>query len=146
MTACPECGATERLCEAQFHRFLALEYADADYGAVHHLTVAAYMLQHSRNLTAEGWLFERDLLQRFLEPDASPSRVRGEIGPRVDSGRRKFKIKSKDGRPLFDRPAWNSTIMNVRQDGPETYCSDILAWARAALVDSEHLRLERHGA
>ena len=76
MTACPECGAAETRCEAQFHRFLALEYSDAAYGAVHHLTVAAYMLQHSSKLTAEGWLFERDLLKRFLVVGASPSEVR----------------------------------------------------------------------
>ena len=113
---------------------------------MHHLTVAAYMVQHSSNLTTEGWLFERDLLKRFLEPDASPSRVRREIAPDVDSRRRNFKIKSMDGRPLFDRPAWQSTIMNVRCDRPETYCSDITAWARTTLVDSEQVRLEKHGA
>jgi hypothetical protein len=144
MTACPECGAPERLCEAQFHRFLALEYADAAYGAVHHLTVAAYMLQHSSNLTAEGWLFERDLLRRFLEWDASPSDVRRSMAAVVDGRRRAFKIKSPDGRPLFDRPAWHSTIMHVRHDEPGTYCSDIAAWARAALGDGEQVRLEKH--
>jgi hypothetical protein len=146
MTACPECGAPERQCEAQYHQFLALEYADAAYGAVHHLTVAAYMLQHSSNLTAEGWRFERELIKQFLEPGVSPSQVRRELAPDVDSRRRKFKIKSTDGRPLFDPPAWNSTIMNVRHNGPESYCSDITAWARATLVDSEQVRLENHEA
>jgi hypothetical protein len=56
------------------------------------------MLQHSSNLTAEGWLFERDLLKQFLELDASPSEVWRKIAPDVDSRRRVFKIKSKDGR------------------------------------------------
>jgi hypothetical protein len=146
VTACHECGVPERQCEARFHRFLALEYADAAYEAVHQLTVEAYMVQHSSHLTSEGWLFERDLLKRFLEPHALPARVRQEIAPDVDSRRRNFKIKSTDRRPLFDRPAWNSTIMNVCHDGPETYCSDITAWARATLVNSEQVRLEKHGA
>lgn len=146
MNACPDCGAVELQCEAQFHRFLALEYSDAAYGAVHHLTVAAYMLQHSSKLTAEGWLFERDLLKRFLETAASPSEMRRQIASDADSGRRTFKIRSKDGRPLFDRPAWKSTIMDVRDGGPQDYCSDVTNWARATLVDSEQVRLEKHEA
>lgn len=144
MTACPGCGTAELQCEARFHRFLALEYSDSAYGAVHHLTVATYMLQHSSKLTAEGWLFERDLLKRFLEMGASPSEVRRKIASDVDSGRRAFKIKSDDARPLFDRPAWKRTIMDVRHEGPQDYCSDITDWARATLVDSEQVRLEKH--
>jgi hypothetical protein len=142
--ACRECGAAELRCEAQFHKFLALEYSDAAYGAVHHLNVAAYMLQHSSKLTAEGWLVERDLLKRFLVVGASPSEARRKIASDVDSGRRAFTIRSNDGRPLFDRPAWSSTILNVRYDGPQNYCSDITDWARATLVDSEQVRLEKH--
>jgi hypothetical protein len=146
MTECPECSAPERRCEAQFHEFLALEYADAAYAAVHHLTVAAYMVQHSSKLTPEGWRFERELLRRFLEAGVSPSRVRREIAPEVDSRYRDFKIKSSDGQPLFDRPAWSRTIMHVRREAPETYCSDITAWARSTLVESEQVRLENYEA
>src|SRR6185369_4158225 len=61
---CPECGAAE--CEARYHDFLVKEFEDPGYGAVHHLTVATYMLQHSSALTKEGWLFERNLLREFL--------------------------------------------------------------------------------
>jgi len=146
MNTCPECGAPERQCEARFHEFLALEYADSAYGAVHHLTVAAYMVQHSSNLSEDGWRFERELLRRFLDEGISPSRLRRELASHVDSGRRTFKIKSSDERPLFDRPAWQKTIMDVRHVEPQVYCLDVAAWARAVLTDTEQLRLETHEA
>lgn len=46
---CQECGAlctVENNCVERFQRYMALEMTDAAYGEVHHLTVAAYMLQH----------------------------------------------------------------------------------------------------
>jgi hypothetical protein len=54
---CLECGATSKACESQFHEFLAKEFTDPKYWAVHHLTVSAYMIQHSSKLTPEGWLY-----------------------------------------------------------------------------------------
>ena len=66
MSNCPECGAPENLCQARFDEFLVLEFTDAGYGAVHHLTVAAFMVQHSSKMTPEGWRYERDLLREFL--------------------------------------------------------------------------------
>ncbi len=45
---CPECGALDNACETRFHEFLVKEFEEAGYGTVHHLTVTAYMLQHSR--------------------------------------------------------------------------------------------------
>ena len=66
---CPECGAPDSACEACFNECLVKEFEDAAYGVVHHLTVAAYMLQHSSKLTREGWLHERNLLREFLVED-----------------------------------------------------------------------------
>ena len=62
---CPECGAPAGKCESRYHECLVKEFSEPGYGAVHHLTVSAYMLQHSSKLTREGWLFERDLLNDF---------------------------------------------------------------------------------
>lgn len=146
MNTCPECGAPERRCEARFHEFLALEYADSAYGAVHHLTVAAYMVQHSSGLSREGWHFERELLQQFLDKGISPSRLRRELASHVDSGRRTFRIKSSNEGPLFDPPAWQKTILDVRDDEPHVYGLDVAAWARAVLTDTEQVRLETHEA
>ena len=71
--SCPECGAADNLCQSRFDEFLVLEFTDPGYGAVHHLTVTAYMLQHSSKLTREGWLHERELLREFLVENKPPA-------------------------------------------------------------------------
>ena len=132
---CPECGAHEKLCQSRFDEFLALEFSDADYGAVHHLTVATFMLQHSSRLTREGWQHERDLLREFLIEKKSPALIRKQNKNVVDSGKRSFKITSKTGKPVIEKSAWAQTILNVRTDNAEIYCADITAWAHAVLEE-----------
>lgn len=138
---CPECGAHDNLCQTRFDEFLVLEFTDMGYGAVHHLTVAAYMLQHSSKLTREGWLYERDLLREFLVENKPPAFIRKQNKDLVDSGKRKFKIKSKDGVPVINKSAWAKTILDVRTENGEIYCNDVTAWARSTLEEAEELRL-----
>ncbi|MFZ5856454.1 MAG: DUF5946 family protein [Chloroflexota bacterium] len=130
---CPECGATD--CKARFDECLALEFSDLRYGAVHNLTVATYMLQHSSQLSREGWLYERDLLREFIVEGKSPSVIRQQVKDSVDSGKRTFKFKSKDSKPVIHKSTWTRTILDVRTDDPKTYCADVNAWARAVLED-----------
>ena len=134
---CPECGAEN--CQARFDEFLVLEFTDAVYGAVHHLTVAAYMLQHSSKLTREGWLHMRWLLKEFLVENKSPAFIRKQNKDLVDSGKRKFKIASKDGRPVISKTTWTKTILDVQVDNAQVYCDDVTVWARSALKDVEGL-------
>ena len=58
--ACAECGAIidqEESCQEIFDRFLVLEFSDPEYGAVHFLTVACFMIQHRRYSDAAlGWI------------------------------------------------------------------------------------------
>lgn len=138
---CPECGAPDNACEARYHECLVKEFENPGYGAVHHLTVAAYMLQHSSKLTKEGWLFERNLLREFIIEEKAPAFIRKQNRDVVDSGKRQFKIKSRDGQPVISRTQWTKTIMNVRLDSVENYCADITAWAEAALADAEQENL-----
>jgi hypothetical protein len=142
---CPECGAAQAACEARFHEFLSLEFSDAGYGAVHHLTVATYMLQHSSQLTREGWLEMRRLLREFLVAGKSPVEVRARNGPDVDSGNRKWKIKAKDGLPKIGKTRWAKTICDVRTETAETYCADVVAWARSALEEAELIEVGQEG-
>jgi hypothetical protein len=114
-----------------------LEFEDAGYGAVHHLTVATYMLQHSSKLTREGWLHERELLIEFLVEKKPPAFIRKQNKDLVDSGKRKFKIKSKTGLPVINKSAWTKTILDVRSENAEVYCEDITAWARSVLEEAE---------
>jgi len=134
---CPECGAPDPLCKTRFDEFLVLEFTDAGYGAVHHLTVAAYMIQHSSKLTREGWLHERELLREFLDENRPPAFIRKQSKILVDSGKRKFKIKSKDGQPVLNKTRWTKTILDVRTENAEVYCEAVTAWARSALEEAE---------
>ena len=134
---CPECGAIDSLCKARFDECLALEFSDLRYGAVHNLTVATYMLQHSSQLSREGWLYERDLLREFIVDGKSPSVIRQQVKDSVDSGKRAFKFKSTDGKPVIHKSTWTRTILDVRTEDADTYCADVTAWARSVLEDVE---------
>jgi uncharacterized protein DUF5946 len=136
---CPECGAPDRLCQTRFDEFLILEFTDAGYDAVHHLTVATFMVQHSSRMTREGWLFELDLLRQFLVENKPPALIRKQIKDTVDSGKRTFKIKSKDGVPVINKSTWTKTILDVRAENAETYCQEIIAWARSVLKEAEKI-------
>jgi hypothetical protein len=138
---CPECGAPDLLCQTRFDEFLILEFTDPNYGAVHNLTVATYMLQHSSKLTRDGWLYERGLLRDFIVENKSPSIIRKQIKDAVDSGKRTFKIKSKTGVPVINKSAWRKTILDVRVENAEVYCEDITTWAKSVLEEAEELKV-----
>ena len=138
---CLDCGAPESTCETRFHEFLVKEFEEADYGAVHHLTVATYMLQHSSKLTREGWLHERELLREFLVENKPPAFIRKQNKDLVDSGKRKFKIKSRDGLPVINKTTWTKTILDVSAENAEIYCEDVTAWARSTLEDTQGLEV-----
>ena len=137
---CPECGAADTLCKTRFDEFLVLEFTDAGYGAVHHLTVAAYMLQHSSNLTEEGWRNMRDLLKEFLVDNKPPAFIRKQNKNLVDSGKRKFKIKSKTGQPVIDKTSWEKTILDVRTENADVYCTDVTMWAKSVLAEAVKIK------
>ena len=139
MDTCPECGASETACDARYNECLALEFSDPGYGAVHHLTVATYMLQHSSKLTREGWLEMRQLLHEFLDESKSPATIRKQNKDKVDSGKRQFKIKSKTGERIIAKSSWTKTICDVCTEDGERYCADVTEWARAVLAESWEL-------
>ena len=138
---CLDCGAPDNTCGTRFQEFLIKEFEEAGYGAVHHLTVATYMLQHSSRLTSEGWLFERELLREFLVENKSPEFIRKQNKDLVDSGKRTFKFKSKDGKPVIHKTTWMKTIFDVRTENAKVYCEDVTAWARSALDEVQGLEV-----
>jgi hypothetical protein len=142
MSQCAECGASDNLCQTRFDEFLVLEFTDPAYGAVHHLTVAAFMIQHSSRMTREGWLFERNLLKEFLVENKPPAFIRKQNKDFVDSGKRNFKIKSRTGLAVINKTTWTKTILDVRSENAEVYCEDITAWARSVLVEAEAISVE----
>ncbi len=138
---CPECGASDNWCQQRFDEFLVLEFTDPGYGAVHNLTVCTFMVQHSSRMSKEGWLYERDLLREFVVEKKSPDLIRQQIKNSVDSGKRTFQFKSKDGVPVINKTTWTRTILDVRVENPEVYCEDINAWARSVLEEVEELKV-----
>jgi hypothetical protein len=138
---CPECGATDNLCQSRFDEFLVLEFTDAGYGAVHNLTVCTFMVQHSSRMSREGWLYERDLLREFVVEKKSPSLIRQQIKSSVDSGKRTFKFKSNDGKPVIDKTTWKKTILDVRIESAGVYCEDVTDWARAVLEEAHTITI-----
>lgn len=139
MSNCPECGAPDQLCQQRFDEFLVLEFTDPAYGAVHHLTVATYMLQHSSKMSREGWLHERELLREFLVENKPPAYIRKQNKELVDSGKRTFTFKSRDGKPVIDKTSWTKTILDVRAEDAEVYCKDIIVWAKSSLEEAEKI-------
>ena len=142
MNSCPECGAQGNKCQARFEEYLVLEFTDPDYGVVHHLTVATFMLQHSSRMTGEGWLHERELLREFLVENKPPAYIRRQNKDLVDSGKRTFRFKSMDGKPVIRKTTWMKTILDVSAEKAEVYCSDITAWAFATLEEAYIVELE----
>lgn len=138
---CPECGAPENLCQMRFDEFLALEFTDPGYGAVHNLTVCTFMVQHSSRMSKEGWMYERELLREFIVEKRSPSLIRQQVKDSVDSGKRTFTFKSKDGVPVINKSTWTKTILDVRVETAEMYCEDINAWARSVLEEAKTIEI-----
>jgi hypothetical protein len=138
---CPECGAPDNACETRFYECLALEFQNPSYGAVHHLTVIAYTLQHSSQLTRAGWLHQRKLLRQFIVENKPPDLLRQQRKD-LDSGKRTFKIKSEDGKPVISKNEWTMTILNVRMENAKEYREDVRAWATSVLEDIESIKPE----
>ena len=136
---CPECGAIwseEDNCTARFQRFMALEMTDSAYWAVHHLTVAAYMLQHPRQLSLRGWQEMRNLLKRCVVEGVSPAAIRAQNRKIMDSVKREWSLKKG---PRLQLPAdfsWTLTILSVDDSTSEQYRQDIERWARQALEEA----------
>jgi hypothetical protein len=133
---CPECGTSEASCKERFDGFLVLEFTYAGFGSVHHLTVAAFMIQHSSRLTLEGWFHMRELLREFFVEYKSPVFILSQNRDLVDSGKRKFRIISKDGMPVIKKTMWAKTIVDVRVEIAEIYCADVIEWARTVMEEA----------
>lgn len=144
-THCPECGApltANEGCTQRFHHFLALEMTDPEYGAVHHLTVAAYMLQHPSQLSVQGWQAMRHLLEQFLgDENFTPAQARARNRRAVDSKNRSWSFTKGERLALPAWFAWSRTIMSVDDSTPPRYRKDIEAWARSVLAEAGAISL-----
>ncbi len=130
--SCPQCGAIG--CRERYGEILALEFEQPDvFGAVHHITVNCYNLQHPDTFTDEALTWMRSSLRAIVEEGLS--------GPDLlKMARKTFRgdvpVKRRtahDG--ALPRTKWSMTVMDVRTDSPEAYVEDIKAWAKSILSD-----------
>lgn len=125
MTAepCPWCGVAA--CRARFDECLALDFSDARYGAVHHLTAHTYALQHRTQTDEFEAVVARFLLDHLDGPPtpAAMAVVQGAAGGAVRVARR-------EPGPTPEEP-WATTVADVDTSSPEAYRSTVRAWAEA---------------
>ncbi len=159
MPTCPLCHASlppNQSCQDLFHQCLALEFEHPSaFGAVHHLTVLCYYLQHNL-YSRKGWLEGRRLLERFVREGASPAEVRRQEAPHLQSGQRSWRVTGIKNMPCGgnrtaseDLPgeklpgvealSWSRSIADLRLDDPQSYCERWSFNRRCTLVGSERL-------
>jgi Family of unknown function (DUF5946) len=134
---CPECGAQlpgDATCQGIFENFLALEFTDPAYGAVHFLTVSCFMIQHGR-YSDEGLAWIKGVLRAALEEGLSPEQIRRMAARDTGNQKRTWKVMRQEGVPPLPRINWSLTIADVDANYQDAtgYCAWIEKWARATL-------------
>jgi len=137
--ACAECGAEQPeggACRACFHALLAYEAErPAAFGAVHHLTVATYFLQHPAGYTPRALDAWHALVDDALGGRASVAELRERMGREFAGAAR---TREPGATPPTHWPArWPLSVRDVidpRQPLPEPdeYVARALRWAAAA--------------
>lgn len=140
---CPQCGAEYppgEGCRDRFDKCMAREFEEPNtFGAVHHLTVTCYMLQHN-TYARDAWLEARKMLAQFIQEDVTPAEMRQRKRSKFDSAQRTWSVTKGAKLLEFDTIAWSRTIASVRLEDAETYCSDVRLWAVSVLEGTERLR------
>jgi hypothetical protein len=146
MLKSPQCGAefpADEPCQQRFNRCMALEYENpTTFGAVHHLTVVCYMLQHNA-YSRDAWLEARSMVARFIWDGVTPAEMRRQNRSRFDNGHRVWRVTRGAKLLEFDTIIWTRTIADVRLDDPKVYCADVTRWAASVLTDTELLLGEK---
>jgi hypothetical protein len=138
--ACPECGAVWQAgltCKASFHQMLYWENENPPLGAVHHLMVLAYHLQHPSLLSPEGLSYAIMLLVSFLEHGLMPEHAHKHNRFLVSSEYREWKFHPGSGACASYAPlvSWQMTAPHVVMAGPAHYLQTVQDWSRSVLAD-----------
>ena len=132
---CDECGALHSggvTCRACFEALLAFENErPAAFGAVHHLTVACYFLQHPRGYNESALQMWRDLLADALDGRAAPRDLLKRAGRQFRGVRRVRDAQATV--PAWWPPKWPVTVDAVLRpdESPtiDTYIQRAYEWA-----------------
>lgn len=138
---CPECNAVwqgELTCRAHFDQMLAWEFEDpGGAGAVHHLTVLCYNLQHPSVYSPEWLAKAKTFLIQMVVEGVSPQQIRKQNRQTFDSGKRTSKVTgTPEAHGAHANPAnWTMTVGDVAAGGLDGYCERVQAWARSVYDD-----------
>jgi len=142
MHKCPNCGVvlpSGETCQERFERCLVKDYEHpTTYGAVHHLVVACYMLQHNE-YSREGWLATRNMVDQAIHAGIDPQSLRKQNRWKLDSGHRQWKIIGGAKITEVKQIVWTKTIADMRLDSADIYCEDAKRWAISLLADTESM-------
>lgn len=131
-SACPQCGAIG--CEEKYGEILALEFEQpAVFGAVHHITVNCYNLQHPDAFSDEALEWMRSALHAIVEEGISGPELL-KLARKTFRGDVPVKRRTALSRAP-QRTKWSMILTDVRTDGPEVYFGDIKLWAMSILKD-----------
>jgi hypothetical protein len=135
---CAECGAALSngvTCLDCFHQLLAFENENPRaFGAVHHLTVASFYLQHPRGYTAEALAMWKSLLADAISQGTKPVEF-------LRRARERFEGATRARDPQAVAPTgwpteWPMSVGDVIQPGDapavDDYISRAMEWARHA--------------
>ena len=138
MVRCPDCGAPigdKSSCRSLFDELLAHEYLfPTAFGAVHHLTVAAYYLQHPRGFSLAAMRGWHTIITESLDRAATPAEFLRRARTRSDA---RVKIRERDAEPPDGWPrTWPMTVADVvvpSGDVPnaEGHIHRVTQWAQA---------------
>lgn len=136
--SCNHCGAVFEDgadCESCFHALLAYENErPAAFGAVHHLTVATYYLQHPAGYTHEALAHWREIVGKALA-GASIRELR-EFSGRTFEGSKRVREPGASA-PAWWPADWPLAIQSVFIPGAipdvDDYIRQAREWARATL-------------
>jgi hypothetical protein len=140
---CPDCGAilpNGLTCRSVFDEFIALELTDPEFGAVHLLTVACYMIQHG-GYTDEALIWIEGKLRDYLEKGIPTEQIRQKAQKETPQDRRKWKVSRRSGDPPQVKIPWSMTIVAVATNyhNAESYRELIKQWARTTLEEMKPL-------
>jgi hypothetical protein len=133
---CPECGAAQsegKSCQDDFYQMLYWEAEKPALGVVHHLMVLSYHLQHPILYSPDGLTYSMGLLVDFVERGITPDQSRQDSRPKVDSGKREWKVTARPGsHGAYEHPVtWTKTAADVVAAGMEHYIDSVRAWAKS---------------
>lgn len=139
---CPECGTSWMdglTCQDHFHQMLYWENERSELGAVHHLMVLSFNLQHPSVYSSEMLGSARQMLEDFVEGRVTPSEFRRQNRSRLSSTQREWKITgTPQDHGAYDQPVpWTMTARDVTAGGIDAYIENVHRWARSILDQLE---------